>query len=218
MVVNQLIKLLQSISPLDNSDVELLSSYLKHESVKAETKIINIGEVADKLIYLQKGLCISCSIDSNNQINIHDFHGAGEIISDFDSFFSQNPANTCIVAIEDTEFCYLTFADRQKIIGSSIKLALMTSKLNEILYIKTKTRYEKLIKMSLQERYLMLLNSKPDLFQRVPLKYIAEYLKVRPQSLSRIRKSILNKRQSASYSTDNNSVPEELPAQKPTKS
>lgn len=44
-----------------------------------------------------------------------------------------------------------------------------------------------------KERYLTLLNERPELFQHVPLKYIASYLKITPQSLSRLRSNIARK-------------------------
>jgi len=44
-----------------------------------------------------------------------------------------------------------------------------------------------------EERYLKLLNKHPEIFQRVPLQYIASYLDIEPQSLSRMRKRIISK-------------------------
>ncbi len=44
--------------------------------------------------------------------------------------------------------------------------------------------------LSLQEKYLNLLETNPEIFQRVPLQYIASYLNVEPQSLSRMRKRL----------------------------
>lgn len=217
MAIDKLISLLNSVSPINDFDAELISKHLKHDSVKAETIIINRQEIADKLIYLNTGLCMCFSIDSDNLMRINEFYDAGSIITDFDSFFSRRPSNTCLMALEDCDYYYLTYEDREKINKTSINLALMTAKLNEILYLKTKEHYEDYIKLSLQERYLKLLNSNPELFQRVPLKYIAEYLNVRPQSLSRIRKNIFNKKHKPSSSSDSGFEPTSLSVKKPTK-
>ncbi len=41
-----------------------------------------------------------------------------------------------------------------------------------------------------EDRYFKLLNNQPSLVQRIPLKYLASYLGIAPQSLSRIRKKV----------------------------
>ena len=46
---------------------------------------------------------------------------------------------------------------------------------------------------SVEDRYLNLIKKQPDVFQRVPLQYIAAYLDIEPQSLSRLRKRLLHK-------------------------
>jgi len=51
-------------------------------------------------------------------------------------------------------------------------------------------RFEELKTMSPKDRYLDLLKNKPEIFQRIPLQYIASYLNIEPQSLSRLRKQI----------------------------
>ena len=57
--------------------------------------------------------------------------------------------------------------------------------------ITSMKRIEELKTMSPQDRYLNLLENNPQIFQRVPLKYIASYLNIEPQSLSRLRKRLI---------------------------
>jgi CRP-like cAMP-binding protein len=60
-------------------------------------------------------------------------------------------------------------------------------------FIGFKIRTISLINKTAEERYELLLNSKPEIFQHAPLKYIASYLGITDTSLSRIRKSFLSK-------------------------
>ena len=64
----------------------------------------------------------------------------------------------------------------------------------EHIYLSAKKRVEDLLFLTAENRYLQLLKQHPEIFQHVPQKYIASYLGIQPQSLSRMRKRIaLNK-------------------------
>ena len=60
-------------------------------------------------------------------------------------------------------------------------------------YVHAQKRISKIYGNSAEERYLELLESAPDIMQRVPQHYIASYLGIKPQSLSRIRKNLIKK-------------------------
>jgi hypothetical protein len=57
-------------------------------------------------------------------------------------------------------------------------------------YILTQERIEDFMLLCAEERYLKLISQHPEIFEKIPLGYVAEYLNMRPQSLSRIRKRI----------------------------
>jgi CRP-like cAMP-binding protein len=54
-------------------------------------------------------------------------------------------------------------------------------------------RIEEMKTLSAEERYLKLIEKQPHIFQRIPLQYIASYLNIEPQSLSRMRNRLTNK-------------------------
>jgi len=60
-------------------------------------------------------------------------------------------------------------------------------------FISFKQRALSLINESAEERYETLINSRPEIFQRAPLKYIASYLGITDTSLSRIRRELAHK-------------------------
>ncbi|MDN5627752.1 MAG: Crp/Fnr family transcriptional regulator, partial [Weeksellaceae bacterium] len=63
-------------------------------------------------------------------------------------------------------------------------------KIAESLYVKKMKREQSLLEDSAQKKYEDLLKEQPELILNIPLKYIASYIGIRPQSLSRIRKQI----------------------------
>ena len=60
-------------------------------------------------------------------------------------------------------------------------------------FIVLKERTMSMINSTAEQRYEHLINTRPDIFQNVPLKYIASYLGITDTSLSRIRKDIMKK-------------------------
>ncbi|MBS1656733.1 MAG: Crp/Fnr family transcriptional regulator [Bacteroidetes bacterium] len=115
-------------------------------------------------------------------------------IGDKTSFYSGTPSRFSVQALEDAE---VFRADKTK-----WEKALDEIPEFEKWYrVKTRKSYEasqqKLISSqteSAEEKYLKLLKNAPDIVQRIPQHYIASYLNIKPQSLSRIRKTIFSKK------------------------
>lgn len=68
--------------------------------------------------------------------------------------------------------------------------------LSEELLVKEQINFDEFKTSSPEQRYLNLLQKRPDLVQRVPLQQLASYLGIKPQSLSRLRARILEKKRS----------------------
>ncbi|GLR19914.1 Crp/Fnr family transcriptional regulator [Portibacter lacus] len=98
--------------------------------------------------------------------------------------------------LECAEDCLLTISGKT----FEEELRLLMPRLDDVFQnfairklIQAKEEWSQFISSSPEERYLNLLNTKPDLFNRVPNHQIASYLGMKPQSLSRIRKRIIDK-------------------------
>ncbi len=76
------------------------------------------------------------------------------------------------------------------------KFQLMCGVLSEELLAKQQINFDEFKTSSPEQRYLNLLQNRPDLIQRVPLHQLASYLGMKPESLSRIRKRLLQKSKS----------------------
>jgi CRP-like cAMP-binding protein len=124
------------------------------------------------------------------------FYTEGQFICAGESFTFNIPAIENYEAIEDTELYIFSKA-------SIIELTNNLPKMEVIARIATENElitYQKLVAFfitkSAEERYLDLLNTQKDLFQRVPQQYIASYLGVSPETLSRIKARVINKQRS----------------------
>jgi len=116
------------------------------------------------------------------------FWAEGEFIGNYVSYISQTPAQTSIQALEDCDLLIMTYEDIQKMYDEIPSLDRFGRLYAEQLIIELHSKTSGLLKDSPEDRYYQLLQEKPDIHARVKQYYIAQYLGIRPESLSRIRK------------------------------
>ncbi|NER14373.1 cyclic nucleotide-binding domain-containing protein [Leptobacterium flavescens] len=112
------------------------------------------------------------------------------LISSFSSFLTQTPGNDYVEAIEDSEIIMISGSNLQKLYDRFKSFERFGRILAEKNYVLALERIESLQYHSATQRYESFLQLYPQLINRIPNYYIASYLGVTPESLSRIRKSL----------------------------
>lgn len=114
-------------------------------------------------------------------------------ISDYMSFLNQQPTVIKTEALEELILWSISHSDLNELYQKS-KTGLRIGKaISEMLYVRKQQEQINLLTLSPQERYLKLIEGRPEIFQRTPLKIIASYLGLTAESLSRIRKRVMEK-------------------------
>ena len=107
---------------------------------------------------------------------------------------SKTPSEYYISCIEDT-ILTVSNPDMGVDLNSKFpKFEIMCRKLSEKLLAKQQIDFDEFKTSSPEQRYLNLLQNRPDLIQRVPQYQLASFLGIKPQSLSRLRARILEKK------------------------
>lgn len=114
-------------------------------------------------------------------------------ISDYMSFLNQQPTVIKTEALEDLTLWSISHADLNELYQRSETGLRIGKAISEMLYIRKQQEQINLLTLSPQDRYLKLIESRPEIFQRTPLKIIASYLGLTAESLSRIRKRVTEK-------------------------
>jgi CRP-like cAMP-binding protein len=114
----------------------------------------------------------------------------GEYITNYKSFLTRTPAIDHIIALEDSEILQLDYNAMQQLYQHYPVWQKFGRLIAESIFIESTNRWQSLLLQSAEERYIALLKNQPHILNRVPLKFIASYLGVAPESLSRIRKRI----------------------------
>lgn len=157
--------------------------------------IHHMGDVFTHMMFINKGVVRSYFIDQNGRDftwQIHFSHPHANLknlfVVDFTSFSQQHPSLMTFEALEDTELYAISYEDRETLFSVDKKWEHFGRKVTEEVYSLNYYRTVSMLMDSAQERYEKLQQDAPELFNIVPQHYIASYLGITPQSLSRLKK------------------------------
>ncbi|MCD8450482.1 Crp/Fnr family transcriptional regulator [Tenacibaculum dicentrarchi] len=178
---------------INDSDWQFFTSRLKLRKVKKRTKLLNVGEVENFISFIDKGIVrffIPRKDQDKDKEITFGFCFSNEFVSAYDSFLTQAPSLYELETLTDVEMWSMSYDDLQKVYQqTSIGNALGRISSERLYLIKSK-REQSLLNETAEERYLKLFDERPELIKAIPLKYIASYIGVTAQALSRIRKRI----------------------------
>ena len=170
-------------------DWAMFSSKLHRQEFSKKAPILRAGKVENYLSFIEKGL-VRFYIPQVEQDLTFGFAFAGNFVSAYDSFLTQEPATYTIETLSETVLWRISYEDLQMIYTETKVGNLIGRRASEELFLKKSKRELALLHESAETRYLKLFEDRPELIEKIPLKYIASYIGVTPQALSRIRKRI----------------------------
>lgn len=168
---------------------EHFSTFLELRSFSKNTIIKASGDRELYLNFISKGAA-GLFLNSTNKYLCLDISFENEFFVDYASFISSTPSELETLAFEDVELYSIHFDSLQALydnteIGNKIgRIAA------EQLFIHNQHQQIDLLNLTAEQRYKKLFDREPRIIQRIPIKYIASYLGIAPESLSRIRKNI----------------------------
>ncbi|WP_109097739.1 Crp/Fnr family transcriptional regulator [Aquimarina sp. AU58] len=167
----------------------------KHFSItlKSNEILLPQGKVCDFEAFLVKGLLRSYYTIEGNE-RIIQFFKEGDCVGDFKSYLSQKPSKLTIQAIEDCEFFMCFKKDLDDLTYKIPSWNSYRKRFYENLFMIMENITESILTTSPEKRYTTLLNQTPELINRIPQYYIAQYVGIKPESLSRLKRRIIRKK------------------------
>ena len=150
--------------------------------------ITEMGKVENYVYFIIEGVTRSYFFKEDKEISL-DFHFTGDFISVYESFLDRTPAGHAIEALTPLSMLRIRYENLAKLYEKAPKFEQVGRIMTEELFKKSSERLKDLLSLSATERYVKLLNAHPQYVQNIPLKYLASFLNITPESLSRIRKS-----------------------------
>lgn len=169
-------KLLQSGMPWEQKE------YKRHEFLKTS------GSTDTHIYFIERGSVRIYMMDKNEERIIR-FGYTGNIMVSLDSFLSGKPSDLYIQAIKKTQVKIASKKDFYRFIQSGEDSLKFWIQVLEDLVVQQLEREKDLLINAPGERFERVLKRSPQLFQEVPNRYIANYLRMSPETLSRLKKS-----------------------------
>lgn len=162
-------------------------------SVKKGTTLLKAGQKSKDSYFVLKG-CIRAYYVLDGEEKTTAFYTEMEVLTP-PCVISKTPSEYYISCIEDT-ILTVSNSDMEVEINTKFpKFETLCRILSEELLAKQRVDFDEFKTSSPEQRYLNLLQKRPDLIQRVPQHQLASYLGIKPQSLSRLRSRILEKKE-----------------------
>ncbi|KFF74944.1 CarD family transcriptional regulator [Chryseobacterium sp. P1-3] len=179
----------EQIIKLQESEWSFIAKHF-HRKVFPKNEIITLqGSTENFLSFIETGLVRSYIPDDEYGYTFG-FGFEKEFICAYDSFLTRTPSEYEMQALTETVAWQISYDDLQKVYKETNVGNHLGRFASEKLFLSKSKRELSLLKFTAKQRYLQLFTEQPELLQRVPLKYIASYIGVTPQALSRIRRQI----------------------------
>ena len=183
-------EVISSYVAVEQQDIAILESLLNYESVKKGTCLVEPGKSTDKMFFVLSGYLRTFRTLETAEEQVVHLSAPGCFITSINSFFLGAISKETLQAITDCEILYISKSDLEKLYSMDSKWQAFGRMLMEGILIGKEERIVDLLFLTAHEKYLKLIEQSPDIIQNVPVKYIASFIGIQPESLSRIRKTI----------------------------
>ncbi len=171
---------------LSNTALDGLSAVLKKVELPKGAFLINEGKICHHIYFLEKG-CLRGFYNLDGKEISYWFAFENNFVTSFFSFISRKPSIECIQLIEDCVLWAISYDDLQELYDKHPDVERLGRLMNERYYVMLEDRFVSNHFKEAKERYENLVSHSPHILQRVPLGYIASYLGITQETLSRIR-------------------------------
>lgn len=177
---------------IPETDQDICRKYFRPTFVKKDTLLEKTATVHGHHNFIVKGFMRIFHHDRDNQEITTDINDGARFFTSYNHFVNRTVSNDNLHCITD---CELLRIKRDEV---DITARLGVTQLDYSLQIlqyhleQNKQRTIDLTTLTAEERYLKLLQNRPSIVRNIPLKYIASYLGIKPETLSRIRKKTIS--------------------------
>lgn len=175
---------------LSDAEIAFLTNSFVAVRKKKNDFILIHGQKAEYLYFLSKGFVRIFHENEKGDETTSQILMSNDFVTSFESFINQSVSKENIQCISDCELLCITKQRHDLLYKNISEWQVFCQSVYEGYIIRAQQRTYILQNLSALDRYAKLLQTYPDIVLNTPVKHLATYLGIKPQSLSRIRKQI----------------------------
>jgi len=191
-MITPFINHLNQLLPLKSAEEEMIRQTLRVRQYPKGALLLSEGDIASAFYFNISGF-VRLFYTRDGEERTAYFYPEGTFISPYESFVRQQPATLSLQATEETQVVEISLEASAQLLAFSPKFEALARIAMEDELIAHQKMISSLLTLSPEGRYSQLLKEQPTIFQRVPQHYLASYIGVKPESLSRIKRRVLKR-------------------------
>lgn len=185
---SEIIKYLKEYLPITQDLEKIILESSVFKKIKKGTILLKEGQVCSECYFILKG-CVKRYYLVDGDEKITGFFTEGQIVTPA-SYTDRLPSKYYLSCLENTFASFGSPEAENEMYAKHPQLESITRVLAEKIMVRISNEFDDWVCASPEDRYLHLMKTRPDLIQRIPQYQLANYLGIKPQSLSRIRKRL----------------------------
>lgn len=191
--VSMLVKYFTKFHTLSYDNIRYLEKFCFECTFRKGKHLLRFGEVSKNLYFLKKGAVRGYVKEGTKEITTW-ITIENALVTSITSFDLQQPSFNNVQAIEDCELIGISYTNQQKLFSKFPEFNILGKSIYQEYYRHAEERALVARLSKAEYKYVRFLKTQPHLANRIPGKYIASYLGIAFETLSRIRKKISTKK------------------------
>lgn len=183
-------ELARRYSTMTHDELDILESIIVPQKYAKGEMILKEGEICRQFLYIDKGLVRQFYFKHGKEVTEH-LGQEHTIVMCIESLFKEEPTKLQVEALEAATVYALPKADLERVAMHNVNIQILYRKILEESLIISQIHADLVRFETAQDRYKKLCKLCPQVVLRAPLVYIASYLQMTPETLSRVRASTL---------------------------
>lgn len=176
---------------LPKERIKYVLDHFEKSTIKINDHFLNVGKISNRIGFIDNGILRCYALGKDGSEVTKYFVRQNQFVVDLESYYNVKPCDTGIQAVIDSTLFTIGKNTWERLMEEEPKLYIFTKSLTEASLLNKIKDNDFLNFGTSMSKYQEFLKRYPDIALQVPQRFIASYLKITPQSLSRIRKALV---------------------------
>ena len=186
-------KFLEHYQPVDDAVFDKLRQIFEIRHFEKKEILVGMGEIDQYFNIIMVGLVRKYTMIGKKQVTMQ-LATEGHIVQSELSFNTREPSDVIVEAIEPTDLVSISFDNLAKVYRDMPQFERLGRLVSIDMYVKKELREYIHYRKTPRERFVDYISNHPEMVQRVPQKYLASYLNIKPETFSRLKHLLQKKK------------------------